>query len=78
MTKEELTQRFIKLNDDNPFASFNKVRKLTGLGYDNCRVLVNNLTPIAGPKHGGKVTQLYFLDDVAREIMKKGLGNGEN
>ena len=78
MTKEEIATRFIKLNDDKPWATFNKVRKLTGLGYEKCRALVSDLTPTAGPRHGGKVTQLYFLDDVAGEIMKKGLGNGED
>ena len=78
MTKEDIAQRLLKLNDDKPFASFNGVRKLTGLGYERCRELVKDLVPIAGPKHGGKVTQLYFIDDVAKEIMRKGLGNGEN
>lgn len=78
MTKDEIAMRLIKLNDDTPWASFNKVKKLTGLGYTKCRALVSDLTPTAGPKHGGIVTQLYFLDDVADAIWKKGLGNVEN
>ena len=78
MTKYELATRYIELNDGKVQASFNKVKELTGLGYKGCKALVRDITPIAGPRHGGKVTQLYFLDDVAGEILKKGLCNGEN
>lgn len=78
MTKEDIATRLIELNGGYAWASLNKVMKLTRLGHDKCRVLVSDLTPTAGPNHGGKVTQLYFLDDVADAIMRKGLGNGEN
>jgi hypothetical protein len=73
MTKEQIVQRLLKLNGDKPFASFNQVKRMTGLGASKCRDLVNGLDTVAGPQHGSLVTQLYFVDDVAQRIMEKGL-----
>lgn len=78
MTKEDIAQRLLKLNSNKPFLTFNGVRKATGLGYLRCRMLVDDLHTVTGPKHGNRTTQLYFVDDVADAIMRKGLGNGEN
>ena len=73
MTKEQIVQRFLKLNGNKPFASFNQVKRMTGLGSDKCRDLVDGLDTVAGPQHGGLVTQLYFVDDIAQRVMEKGL-----
>ena len=78
MTKEQIVQRFLKLNNNKPFASLSAIKRMTGLGHDKCSDLLYGLETVAGPRHGGIVTQYYFIDDVAQRIMERGLTDVEN
>lgn len=79
MTEKELANRLIEANGGKPFASLNQVKRILGFGHERTVRFLSDITPVDGPVHGNRVTQYYFIDDVAKQVIKKGLGsNGEN
>ena len=74
MTQQELYKKILDRNDGKLMLTRHKLIKILGVNYSRVDKIVEDLTPMYNTEGTGQNrAKLYFVDDVAREIIKKGL-----
>lgn len=74
MTQQELCKKILDLNDGKLMLTRHKLIKILGVNYSRVEKIVEDLTPMYNTEgKGNNTAKLYFVDDIAREIIKKGL-----
>ena len=72
MTTKELENFISEKNKNRPFVSKRAVMRTLGISYKKATKLLSDITPLYGTNHH-KRSAMYFVDDVAKEVMRKGL-----
>ena len=72
MTKKELTDRLLDLNNGKIFMTRNKARSVLGIRGENFDRLMDGCPP-ATMRRGARGDRRYFIDDIVAQIMKKGM-----
>lgn len=73
MDRTELCKKLIDMNGGKMLASKYKIMKMLGIGYSRVIRILSDITPMYNTTSSGPTAKLYFLDDVAKEIMRKGI-----
>ena len=63
----------LEWNNGRPFIKVKDVMKIFGVGHKKAIELTEDLIPASKGTGKANRARLYFIDDVAKEIMRKGL-----
>ena len=74
MNWQELAKNIQEANDGKIMIRRRELMKVLGVGDGRARRILNDLTPMFSTEaHYKNRAKLYFVDDVAKEIMRKGM-----
>lgn len=72
MTEAELKEFCRKYNDGKPFMTQNSIMKMLGISHASVKELLKGLHPMYGHRTCRNPSHLYFVDDIAKAIIRKG------
>ena len=74
MEWKELANRIQEANKGKLMIRRRELMRILGVGDVRARKILNDLTPMySSESHFRNRAKLYFIDDVAKEIMRKGM-----
>lgn len=79
MTAQELEKKIMQQNKGKVFITTRALSRIIGIGSPRANEILSGLTPAYGQygsssRPGGKNrTKYYFVDDVVKEIMRRGI-----
>lgn len=74
MTWQELSKQIREANNGKIMIRRRELMKILGIGDSRSRRVLNDLSPLFSQEsHYNNRAKLYFVDDVAKEIMRKGM-----
>lgn len=74
MEWKELANRIQEANKGKLMIRRRELMRILGIGDVRARKILNDLTPMySNDAHWRNRAKLYFIDDIAKEIMRKGM-----